>query len=460
MSDNTKASAPSGGAGEGGLMARHAATVWLGQMAVMGFGVVDTMASGHFDPSAQAALSVGAAMFVSVHLALMGVIQGLLPHWAQLHGAGDARALGASVRQSAWLAVGLTLLGVTVLLAPDALLAAAQVPDPLRPSVRSYLAIVAAALPLALGFRIYTTLHQAMGLPQLVTRLQWAGLALKVPLSLWWTFGGVGVPAMGLLGCAWATLAADAAMVLLAVMQLRRHPRYTPLDLWRWDWPDWAQLGFFLRLGGPAGAVMLVEVTSFTLMALLVARQGQLVAASHQIAANVAAIVYMLPLSLGIALAARIGWWRGQGDEARARQLARRGMAAALALGAVLALSLWLLGPLIPAVYSSDAAVIATAAALLPWVAAFQLADCVQTVALFALRCWGVTVTPLVIYTLVLWGLGLGGGWALAYGPAAAWAHTVGLHGAAPMWASAFVALTLVAGSLALLLRHTLGRSH
>ena len=54
----------------------------------------------------------------------------------------------------------------------------------------------------------------------------------------------------------------------------------------------------FARLGVPAGLAVLVEVTSFTLMALFIARLGTLAAAAHQIASNLAAVLYMMPLSL------------------------------------------------------------------------------------------------------------------------------------------------------------------
>ncbi len=88
-----------------------------------------------------------------------------------------------------------------------------------------------------------------------------------------------------------------------------------------------------MRLGIPAGLAIAVEVTSFTLVALFVARQGTLSAASHQIAANLAAVCYMLPLSLGIAVSARASWWRGQGQELRAQQVAWLGVRLALACG-------------------------------------------------------------------------------------------------------------------------------
>ena len=72
---------------ERGTIARHAGTVLAGQLATMAFGVTDTIVAGRYAEGALAALSVGSAIFISVFVSLMGVVQALLPVWAELHGA-------------------------------------------------------------------------------------------------------------------------------------------------------------------------------------------------------------------------------------------------------------------------------------------------------------------------------------------------------------------------------------
>ena len=62
---------------------RHTATVLVGQLAVMAFGVVDTVVSGRHSDAALAALSVGSAIYISIYVGLMGVLQALLPVWAE-----------------------------------------------------------------------------------------------------------------------------------------------------------------------------------------------------------------------------------------------------------------------------------------------------------------------------------------------------------------------------------------
>jgi MATE family multidrug resistance protein len=178
-------------------------------------------------------------------------------------------------------------------------------------------------------------------------------------------------------------------------------------------------------------------------LAMGLARLGALAAASHQIAANLAAVCYMVPLSLGIAISARVSWWRGTGNEAQAQRLAWLGLRIALVSGALLSGSLLLLRHHLPQVYTADPAVIALTATLLAWVALYHAADSLQCVCIFLMRCWRVTVAPLVVYCSLLWGGGLGGGYWLAYKNEATSAYWS--TNPMPFWIGSGSALALVA---------------
>lgn len=433
-------------------IARHAATVLAGQLAVMAFGVTDTIVTGRYSEASLAALSIGSAVFVSVYVAVMGVFQALLPLWAEHHGAHRPAAIGASVRQSLYLWLVASALGMAILLTPDAILRATDVPQNLRGEVSRYLAILAFGLPPALLFRIYSTLSQALDRPQFVTWLQMSSLLIKVPLSLWFTFGGAGLAPQGAPGCAWATLVVNYALLGVALLMLHQRAVFRPLLLWQpLERPDWTEHQSFLRLGVPAALSILVEVTSFTLMALFIARQGALPAAAHQIAANLAAVLYMVPLSLAIAVSAHVSFSRGGGDEHHAAQIALRGLLTAAALGCALATLLWVTKRPLANLYTTSPEVARLASQLLSWVCAYHVADAVQTLCIFVLRSYRMTIIPFLAYGLLLWGVGLGGGYMLAYhgwigwGP---WPSPVPFWGAS---AAALAATALVFTALMLM---------
>lgn len=435
---------------ERGIIARHAGTVLAGQLATMAFGVTDTIVAGRYSQQALAALSVGAAVYISVFVALMGVLQALLPIWAEQHGAGRRTEVGRSVRQALYLALLASVAGVVGLLFPNALLQGTQVPDALQADVRQYLAVLALALPAALLFRLYSTLNQSLGKPLLVTWLQIGALALKVPLSIWFAFGGAGVPAMGAVGCAWATVAVFWLQLGVAVWLLRTDGLYRPYAIWqRPERPDWRAIGQFARLGVPAGLAIMVEVTSFTLMALFIARQGTLAAAAHQIVSNLAAVMYMVPLSLAIATSARVSYWLGAGDARKARAAIRTGFRMGLALALTLAAGILLARDGLAAIYSSDRQVAVLAASLLVWLGAYHLGDATQALCVFVLRCYRVAVAPLVAYCVLLWGVGVVGGYQLAYQGLGPWPPQ---HTPAAFWLASSFALALLSVILPLIL--------
>ncbi len=398
------------------VVTQHAGTVFVGQIAVMGFGVVDTIVAGRHAEASLAALSVGSAIFVTVYVSLMGLLQALLPIWSEMHGARRHTAIGPSLRQSLYICLAASLLGMAVLFFPAPILRWTEVPTDLQPMVQSYLAVVGWSLPAALMFRIFSTLSQALGKPQLVTWLQALSLLVKLPLSIWFTFGGWGLAPMGVVGCAWATFAVNFFLCGVGWWLLRTQAMYAPVQIWnRLERPHWPTLAQFAQLGVPASLSILVEITSFTLMALYVARMGTAAAAAHQIAANVTALMYMVPLSIAIATSARSSYWRGAKDEVRARRVAFMGLTTAMGLSVLLALVVFVAKPWIVPVYTHTPEVAAIALGLLAWVSLYHVADATQTVSIFVLRSYRITFAPLLVYCGLLWGVGLWGGFQLAY---------------------------------------------
>ncbi len=425
------------------IIARHATTVLAGQLAVMAYGVTDTIVAGRHSESSLAALSVGSAIFISVYVALMGILQSLLPLWAEMNGARQYHRLGQSVRQALYLCVIIILVGEGILLSPSILMRWTQVPDALRPDVEGYLAVLAMALPPAMLFRLYVTLNQSLGRPQLVTWLQTGSLLVKVPLSIWFALGGFGLSTHGAVGCAWATLVVNYSLLAVAVWTLRKSPFYRAYGIWqKLEAPDWRQVAGFARLGIPGGLSIMVEVTSFTLMALFIARLGSVASSSHQIAANLTAVLYMIPLSIGIAASSRVSYWMGAGDPNKTKGAILLGYQMVVASSLLVSSVLFFNRHALATVYSSNPLVVAMTAPMLAWVALYHFFDALQAVTVFFLRCFSVVVAPMVVYGVLLWGMGLAGGYWLAYGGSATWPAT---GAAVSFWVASATALTATA---------------
>ena len=405
----------------------------------MAFSVTDTIVAGRYSEASLAALSVGSAVFISVFVALMGVLQALLPVWAELHGAKKHKEVGQSFRQALYLCAITIAIGMLVLSSPGPILSWAEVPPGLRGEVERYLSVLSLALPPALLFRMYSTLNQSLGRPLLVTWLQIGSLFVKVPLSVWFAFGGLGLEPQGAVGCAWATLVVNYAMLGVAVWMLRTQEIYRPYGIWhKLEAPRWHQIGGFARLGIPGGLSIMVEVTSFTLMALFIARLGVVASASHQIASNMTAVLYMTPLSIAIAASSRVSYWLGAGDEKKARGAVRLGFLMVLSAATALCTALFLGREWLATIYAKNPEVVAMAVPLLAWVALYHFFDALQAVCVFFLRCYRVVLMPLLVYCVLLWGAGLLGGYLLAYHGIGPWPA---MESAAAFWVTSAVAL-------------------
>lgn len=430
---------------------RHAGTILIGQLAVMAFGVTDTIVAARYADTALASLSVGSATYISVHVALMGIVQALLPIWAELHGANKLVAVGRSVRQALYIVLLTSSVGMAVLLQPDTLLEWAQVPVHLQLEVHNYLAIIAFGLPASLLFRLFGTLNQSLGKPRAVTLVQVAGLLCKIPLSILLVLGAPGIlEPLGLVGCAWATLVVNIVMVLFAFFFMRTQDYYKPYDFFqRMEAPNFSTLAQFLKLGIPSGLAIGVEVTSFTLMALFIARLGVVASASHQITASMAALLYMAPLSLSIASSARISYWLGATQYQHARKALREGLMLVFVIGSLLGMFLILFKREVVLLYTQSTAVATLTTELFNWLACYQLADALQVFCVFALRSYRITLFPLLTYAVTLWGVGLAGGYAVSYGlmqiELLAWLQT---HSPITFWQTSTVALVLTVSAL------------
>lgn len=398
-------------------IAALAGPVLVGQLAVIAFSVIDTIMAGRASATDLAAVGLGGSIYVTVYISLMGVLQALAPIAGQLYGAGRHAEIGVEVRQAAWLGLVLAAAGMLLLSFPGPLLAFAKAPPELVDKATAYLHLQAFGLPAALGFRIYSALNNALSRPIMVTLLQLLGLAVKVPLNAWFIHGGLGLAPMGGPGCALASTLISWMWCLSGVLILRQGSAYRPLGIFAaWSWPMRSHLWTLLRLGVPMGLTYLIEITSFTLMSVFITRLGTVTLAGHQIIANLGAVAYMLPLSLGIATSTLVAQAVGARDRAGARRVGWRGIRLAAGLALVVGATLWLLRAPVLQAYASDAAVVQAALPLVTFVALYQAFDAVQVTTAFVLRAYKIALVPTVIYAVSLWGIGLGGGYLLGFG--------------------------------------------
>jgi len=422
--------------------------VFVGQVAVLGMGTVDTVLVARHSPTDLAALAVGGVSYITVFVGLMGMVLAVSPIVGQAFGAQRLRECGHQAWQAMWLALALALLGSALLAFPAPFLALSQASPTVAGKVRGYLLALACALPAALLFTVYRGFNVAVSRPKAVMVLQVGGLVLKVPLSLALVSGvpALGLPALGVVGCGIATALVMWSQALIAWAVLHRDPFYAKFGLHDKGFrpPNRTAILAQLRLGVPMGAAIMIEVTGFSSMAFLISRHSGEAVAGHQLAANLVSMMFMVPLALANGTATLVAQRVGANDLAEARRLGWHGVEIGVGLAALLGALVYVLREPVLHVYTDNPTIIAATLPLLVWVWWFHVADAAQTMANFVLRSHRVTLMPLVFYATSLWGIGLGGGYWVT---TSTWAPPA-LQGAQGYWAMSTAGLVAAGVSL------------
>ena len=393
----------------------------LGQMSL---NVVDTIMVGRVSAEAIAAVALGTLFFFAAAIAGEGILLALDPLISQAVGANDRTAMARGVQRGIVLAVGLTVPAGAFLLLSRPVMTALGQPADVVPLAASYAELmVLGMLPFYL-FIGQRQVLQAMGKVRPVLLTMVCGNLLNIGLNWVLIFGKLGAPALGVAGAAWAT--SLTRWFLCVVLAVVAWPVLRPLlRPWHRESLAPAPLRRMVWLGLPIAGQRMLEYLTFGLTALAMGWIGTTAMAGHQIALNLAAISYMIPLGVGAAGAVLVGRAVGAGEPEEARRFAVR----ALALGGGVMLiggAIFVGMPgLLARLYTSDPGARAVATLLLPLAGAFAVFDGLQAVGLGVLRGLADTRIPMLINLLGYWGIGLPAGFILAFplgrGPAGLW---------------------------------------
>lgn len=403
-----------------------AAPLVAGHVSTGLIGFVDSVIAGHHGTATLAAVAVGTALFWLPMMIPMGTLMSLPPAVSQLDGAGRRHEIGALFRQGLWLASMLGVLLFGFLTVAVYALEPMGIAEGIRPGATAFLHGIRWGVP---GLTLYLTMRYLSDglhwtLPTML--LGFGGLLVLVPLGYLLTYGVGALPEMGAGGLGIASAIMMWAQALAFAWYLARSRRFSDLKLFdHFDRPHGPTLRSLLRTGLPIGVTVTMEGGLFIATALLIGRLGEVPAAAHQIAINVAALCFMVPMGVAEATTVRIGHALGRDDAHGLRRAALAGYVIVLATQALSALVLLSGNEFVVGFYTADAGVAALAASLLLYAAAFQFPDGVQVLSAGALRGLKDTRVPMVLAALAYWGIGMpvgaGLGLGLGWGPKGMW---------------------------------------
>jgi MATE family multidrug resistance protein len=375
----------------------------ISQIGFVSMGLVDTLIVGPMGPEALSAMSLGNTFFFGILIFGLGTIMALDSWVSQAFGANDLEGCSVGLVQGIWLAVGLWPILVLAMMATPTVLRLCGYEPAMIELMEVYLDPLRWGVLPALLFKTYRCALAAVDVTKpLVVAAVLANLA-NWGLDVWFIEGGLGLPALGVEGVAWATTACR--LVLFAPLfitvhwgsRFRHYPRPSLA-------PDPAVLKTLWRVGLPIGLQYGIEVGCFSGAAVLMGLKGTVPLAAHQVALNVAALLFMVPMGIGAAAAVRTGQAWGAGSLDGVRRAGWAAIHSGLAFAVLSATVLSFGRNEIVALYRVDPEIFLLAVDFLLIAAVFQLGDAIQAISLGVLRGLGDTRVP---FFIVMAGYGL-----------------------------------------------------
>jgi multidrug resistance protein, MATE family len=436
-------------------MLRVAGPVILAELGWMGMGVVDTIMVGPLGPAAIGAVGVGNSLHFALAIFGMGLFLGLDTLVSQAFGAGRLAECRAWLWRGVALAALLTLPFLVVGFAIQYTLPWLGFHPEVMPLLRSYFAVLLWSTPFLLFYATFRRYLQGM---HIVTPIMFALVSANVVnATANWAliYGNWGFPALGVPGSAWATLISRAYMMsVLLIVVARIKPGSSAQD------PVGAyasvrtvtreQLWRLVELGFPAASQVTLEVGVFAAASALAGMLTPTAVASHQIALNIIAVAFMIPLGLSSAGAVRVGHAIGSGEARRAAAAGWTAIVLGVAFMAVTAVTFLAIPRTLIGFFTRDESVLALGSSLLFVAAVFQLFDGLQGVTTGALRGLGDTRTAMITNLAGHWFLGLPVGYTLCF--------VVGL-GVIGLWIGLSIGLIVVGVILLAVWTRRIGRT-
>ncbi|WP_333609119.1 MATE family efflux transporter [Arsukibacterium sp.] len=416
--------------------------------------VIDTIMAGRFDATDMAALAVASGLWLPVVLTMQGLLLALTPIVAQYYGSKQHEPVSHFTLQSMYLGLVVSLLLFVLMRFAHYPIDLLNMAPELRAKTLDYLYFVSYGLFPAAGYIVLRNLFEGLGNTKASMWISFVGLLVNIPANYIFIYGKLGMPALGGVGCGIATSLVFSAMFIAMLIYGWSSRSTRPYR----QWPkklgaNLKDIWYIICLGTPIAFSIFFEVTLFACIPLALVHLGPLVVASHQVANNYSALVFMLPLSFGLATTIRVGHLVGQQNIRELKKAVSTAIILAIAMSFVIACFTYVMRGYVAALYTADPAVIALASSLLILACFYQLSDAIQVVSACALRGMKITKPVFYITLIAYWPIGFGLGAVLGLTD---WiVEPMGAHG---FWIGIIIGLSTAALCLAIILRQHLNR--
>ncbi|MED3995381.1 MATE family efflux transporter [Peribacillus frigoritolerans] len=354
--------------------------ILITQISMYAMTFFDVMMSGQYSTQDVAGVSIGSSLWTPVYTGLSGILIALTPVVSQLVGSRQSKSVSYSVMQAIYLAVALALIILIIgAFSLNPVLNAMDLEDSVHMVAHDYLiALSLGIIPLF----IYNALRafiDALGQTRISMIITLCALPVNVLFNYLLIYGKFGFPELGGVGSGYATaitywlIALVAILVVIKINPFSTYQVFT--EFFRVSWKEWKAL---LWIGVPIGLAIFFETSIFSAVTLLMSKYDTVTIASHQIAMNFASLLYMIPLSISMALTIVIGFEIGAARYKDAKEYSWIGISMALTMSLVLSTILFLFREPVAFLYTKDHEVMMLTSHFLIYAIFFQISDALQ----------------------------------------------------------------------------------
>ncbi|AKG72931.1 multidrug resistance protein, MATE family [Salinicoccus halodurans] len=387
------------------------------QVLLYSMNMIDTMMSGRASVDDLAGVAIGSSFWAPVSTGINGILLAVTAIVANLMGADEKEKVHDTVMQAMYIALAIAaFVLISGFFFLDDLLGIMELEPAVHHIAYHYLVGLSTGIMPLFLFSVLRNFIDAQGL----TRISLYIITLSLPLNVFFNysliFGNFGFPELGGIGAGYATAITYWLIFLIAVFMTFKVEVLAAFKLFRKvTGPSLDVMRYHLKIGVPIGILLFVETSIFSLMTLLIGIMFTTdIIAANQIVLNFTTMLFMLPLSISMAMTIVIGFSVGGGRYEDAGRYKMMGLITSLALISVTSILLFIFREQIAYFYTADPAVVAIAVPLFVFAIIYQVSDALQALFQGILRGYKDVTIPSFIAVFSYWFVGLTAGYLLA----------------------------------------------
>lgn len=369
----------------------------------------DTVMSGQAGAEDLAGVAIGSSLWVPIFNGINGIILAITPMVSQLIGANEKAQVPSTLQQGIYIAIVLGVLVMTIgYMVLDPVLGMMELEAEVRHIAKYYLITLGTGIIPLFIFNTLRSFIDALGKTRISMAILLTALPINIVLNYIFIFGKLGLPAFGGIGAGIATSITYYLVCIIAFAVIQKWKAFQPYAVFKsWVKPRILAWGEQLKIGIPIGLAIFFESSIFAAVTLLMSEYSTITIAAHQAALNFANVLYMIPLSVGMALTIAVGFEVGAKRYNDAKVYTYIGMSGGIFIAAFAALILFFFNETVAKMYSSDPAVIHMTVQFIYYAIIYQFADAFGAPIQGALRGYKDVNMTLLIALVSYWGIGL-----------------------------------------------------